>query len=428
MATKRTGIDSTQLIHHPYVAPKDFESPQLPLYKASTVIFPSVQEMKRRRWQDKSAYTYGLHGTPSTFVLEERLASLEGGLFCTLAPSGLSAIAHVHMALLQTGDHVLVPDNVYGPNVTMLERLLSQFGVTSSRYDPLSVEDFKRELRPQTRLVWLEAAGSVTMEFPDVVGLVQVIKAHNMEMGNHSNSSDQAQAQAQSQSQTEHHRPVLCALDNTWGAGLAFNAFDAGVDLSVHALTKYPSGGADVLMGSVVTCSKDIARAVSNAHMYMGTGVGAHDVDAILKGLHSLVLRYDAQDKAARVVAKHLLTEPSIQEVFHPFLPHSPGHEHWKALCVSEERPEGRAAGIFSVRFHAQYTVSQVEGFCDRLKRFKIGYSWGGPMSLVVPYDIPSMRAKSGKRWDSGVVVRFCIGLENPLDLIEDLRESLKQL
>jgi len=421
MATKRTEIDSTQLIHHPYVAPKDFDSPQLPVYKASTVIFPNVREMKRRRWQDKSAYTYGLHGTPSTFVLEERLATLEGGLFCTLTPSGLSAIAHVHMALLQTGDHVLVPDNVYGPSISMLEHLLSQFGVTSSRYDPMSLEDFKRELRPQTRLVWLEAAGSVTMEFPNLLGLVQAVKEHNAQYAQPTHRSPKEEEERV-------HREALCALDNTWGAGLAFNAFDAGVDLTVHALTKYPSGGADVLMGSVVSRSKDIAHALSNAHMYMGTGVGAHDVDAILKGLHSLVLRYDAQDQAARTVAKYLLQEPAIEEVMHPFLPSSEGHEHWRALCVSQERPEGRAAGIFSVRFNAKYSPQEVEGFCDRLKLFKLGYSWGGPVSLVVPYDIPSMRVKSAKRLGSGGVVRFCIGLENPNDLIEDLRQSLKAL
>jgi cystathionine beta-lyase len=123
-----------------------------------------------------------------------------------------------------------------------------------------------------------------------------------------------------------------------------------------------------------------------------------------------------------------LLQEPAIEEVMYPFLPSSEGHEHWRALCVSQERPEGRAAGIFSVRFNAKYSPQEVEGFCDRLKLFKLGYSWGGPVSLVVPYDIPSMRVKSAKRLGSGGVVRFCIGLENPNDLIEDLRQSLKAL
>ena len=412
-ANKMSEIKSTHLIHHPYVAPQEFESPQRPVYKASTVIFPNTREMKNRRWQDKSAYTYGLHGTPSTFELEEKLATLEGGRYCTLVPSGLSAIAHVNLAFLRTGDHVLVPDNAYSPSISMLERFLSPFGVSFSRYDPMSLEDFQRELLPQTRLIWLEAAGSVTMEFPDLKGMVQVVKAHN-EHNEHLQSAER--------------RPSLLALDNTWGAGLAFDPFALGVDLSIHALTKYPSGGGDVLMGSVVSHSSDIAQAVSSAHMYLGTGVGGHDVDAILKGLQSLVLRYDAQDRAARTIAQSLEGRPSIQEVLHPAFPSAQGHHHWRDLCVTAEHPKGRAAGIFSVVFKPSYTAQDVEAFCDRLKLFKLGYSWGGPMSLVLPYDMGAMRRKPAAHLRGGQVVRFCIGLENTQDLMADLHQGLMEL
>ncbi len=403
-------IKSTHLIHHPYQAPQEFESPQAPIYKASTVIFPSVQAMKDRRWQDKSAYTYGLHGTPSTFALEEKLATLEGGTYCSLMPSGLSAIAHVNLAFLHAGDHVLVPDNAYSPNISMLKHLLSNFGITAMRYDPMSLTDFSAKLNERTRLVWLEAAGSVTMEFPDLVGLCKATQAHN---ARHAPSG---------------LRPCLIALDNTWGAGLAFNAFELGVDVTVHALTKYPSGGGDVLMGSVVSKELAIAQALSQAHMHLGTGVGPHDVDAILKGLQSMVLRYEAQDRAARFLAHALMRESAFAEILHPALPHAIGHAHWRALCVTSQKPEGLAAGIFSVVFKPEYSQHRVETFCDRLKLFQIGYSWGGPMSLVLPYDIGAMRECSSAPWRDQHVVRLCIGLEDPQDLLDDLRQALKAL
>ncbi|MBU3648158.1 MAG: cystathionine beta-lyase, partial [Limnohabitans sp.] len=273
---------STDLIHHAYLPPTEFEAPQVGVFKASTVIFPNVAAMRTREWMDKSAYTYGLHGTPTTFTLEERLATLEGGTHCILTPSGLAAIAHVDFALLKTGDEVLIPDNAYAPNKSLAEGELAQFGITHQIYDPMDVNDLAARITPRTRLVWLEAAGSVTMEFPDLVALVQLCKA----------------------------RGVLCALDNTWGAGLAFNAFDLtpgqgelGVDLTIHALTKYPSGGGDVLMGSIVTRDDQLARVLKLSHMRLGTGVGANDAELVLRSLSSMPLRYKAQDTAARALA-----------------------------------------------------------------------------------------------------------------------------
>ena len=189
---------TTDLIHHAYLPPAEFEAPQVGVFKASTVIFPNVAAMRTREWLDKSSYTYGLHGTPTTFTLEERLATLEGGTHCILTPSGLASIAHVGLALLQAGDEVLIPDNAYSPNKALAEGELARFGISHQFYDPMNPGDLAARLSERTRLVWLEAAGSVSMEFPDVIALVQLCKA----------------------------RGVLSVLDNTWGAGLAFNAFD----------------------------------------------------------------------------------------------------------------------------------------------------------------------------------------------------------
>jgi cystathionine beta-lyase len=396
---------STDLIHHAYLPPAEFEAPQVGVFKASTVIFPNVAAMRTREWMDKSAYTYGLHGTPTTFTLEERLSTLEGGTHCILTPSGLAAIAHVDFALLKTGDEVLIPDNAYAPNKSLAEGELAQFGITHQVYDPLDVNDLDARITPRTRLVWLEAAGSVTMEFPDLIALVKLCKA----------------------------RGVLCALDNTWGAGLAFNAFDLtpgqgelGVDLTIHALTKYPSGGGDVLMGSIVTRSDELARVLKLSHMRLGTGVGANDAEMVLRSLASLPLRYKAQDMAARTLATWCASQPAFSQVLHPALSSSPGHAHWQQLCVTPQESEGLAAGIFSVVMDERFTSKQVDAFCDALQLFKIGYSWGGPMSLVMPYNMASSRARSVSHMQRGRVVRFCIGLENVIDLQNDMARALK--
>jgi cystathionine beta-lyase len=395
---------STDLIHHAYLPPAEFEAPQVGVFKASTVIFPNVAAMRTREWMDKSAYTYGLHGTPTTFTLEERLASLEGGTHCILTPSGLAAIAHVDFALLRTGDEVLIPDNAYAPNKSLAEGELAQFGITHQKYDPLDVNDLAARITSRTRLVWLEAAGSVTMEFPDLIAMVQLCKA----------------------------RGVLCALDNTWGAGLAFNAFDLtpgqgelGVDLTIHALTKYPSGGGDVLMGSIVTRSNELARVLKLTHMRLGTGVGANDAEMVLRSLASMPLRYKAQDSAARALVAWCASQTAFSQVLHPALSSSAGHAHWQQLCVTDKEPEGLAAGIFSVVLDERFPAHSVDTFCDSLQLFKLGYSWGGPMSLVMPYNMNRSRAHATSHLQRGCVVRFCIGLEDVNDLQKDISQAL---
>lgn len=402
----------TGLIHHPYVPPEGFASPQPGVFKASTVIFPNVAAMRSREWKDKTGYTYGLHGTPTTYMLEERLATLEGGLQCVLVPSGLGAIANVSLALLKTGDEVLIPDNAYGPGKALAEAELRGWGITPRYYDAMNPQDLRDKIMANTRLVWVEAAGSVTMEFPNLCELVRICKAKN----------------------------VLCALDNTWGAGIAFQPFDLtpgsavtlGVDVSIHALTKYPSGGGDVLMGSVITRDDTLHLKIKLTHMRLGLGVAANDAEAVLRGLPSIALRYRAHDIAARELAQWCQSRPELAQVLHPALAGSPGHAHWQAVCGSSHgsgsrsaNNQGSAAGLFSVMFKASYSVPQVDAFCDGLKLFKLGYSWGGPMSLVVPYDLASMRPAWPAHLSHGTLVRFSIGLEAVADLQADLAQAL---
>jgi len=394
-----TQAPSTSLIHHPYEPPPGFVAPQPGVFKASTVIFPSTAEMRSRTWKERAGYTYGLHGTPTTFTLEERIATLEGGLHTLLLPSGLAAIALVDMALLKAGDEVLIPDNAYGPGKELARHELEGFGIAHRFYDPMDPQSLADAIGPATRLVWLEAAGSVTLEFPDLAALVQVARG----------------------------RGVLTALDNTWGAGLAFNPFDLlpakssqplGVDISVHALTKFPSGGGDVLMGSTTTRDAALHARLSLTRMRMGFGVGANDAELVLRSLPTLPLRYEAQDRAARTLALWWTKRSEVTQVLHPALPDSPGHVHWRRLCRS-------AASLFSVVFDARYSAAQVDAFVDALKVFRIGYSWAGPVSLVVPYELASMRLRPA--W-SGTLVRFAVGLEDAGDLIADCEQALAAL
>ncbi|MBP7451772.1 MAG: PLP-dependent transferase [Ottowia sp.] len=395
----------TQLIHHPYRAPDAFEAPQPGVFKASTVIFPNVAAMRSREWKDKSGYTYGLHGTPTTYTLEARIATLEGGLQTVLVPSGLAAIANVALALLKTGDEVLMPDNAYGPNKTLAEGELAAFGITHQYYDPMDVADLAARITPKTKLVWLEAAGSVTLEMPDLIAQARLCR----------------------------ERGVTSALDNTWGAGLAFNPFNLdgqglAVDVSAHALTKYPSGGGDVLMGSVTTRDAALHLKIKLTHMRLGLGVAANDAEAVLRALPSTALRYRAHDQSARQLARWCQGQSAFAQVLHPALGGSPGHTHWQALCgAADARGEGAAAGLFSVVIDPRYSQAQVDAFCDALKLFKLGYSWGGPISLVVPYELPSMRANG---WPAhlakGTVVRFSTGLEAAEDLQADLARAMK--
>ncbi|MBI3156623.1 MAG: cystathionine beta-lyase [Burkholderiales bacterium] len=386
--------DTTTLIHHPYRPPAGFEAPQVGVHKASTVVFRDVAAMRARDWQHKDGYTYGLHGTPTTFTLEARIAHLEHGRHTLLAPSGLAAIALVDLALLGQGDELLIPSNAYGPGKSLARQQLARYGVGHRLYDPMDPQSLADTIGPATRLVWLEAPGSVTMEFPDLRALLAVAR----------------------------ERGVTTALDNTWGAGIAFDGFDLGdglgADIVMQALTKFPSGGGDVLMGSVTTRDDALHLKLKMAHMDLGLGVGANDAEAVLRSLPSIALRYHAHDRSARALAAWLQARPEIARVLHPALEGSPGHAHWRATCSA-------AAGLFSVVFDARHTPAQVDAFVDALRLFRIGYSWGGPVSLVVPYDLGSMRNPVPYQ---GTLVRFSIGLEAEADLRDDLAQALARL
>jgi cystathionine beta-lyase len=279
------------------------------------------------------------------------------------------------------------------------------WGITHQYYDPMDPQDLEAQISSRTKLVWLEAAGSVTLEFPDLLSLLRICK----------------------------QRKVLTALDNTWGAGLAFKPFDLlpdeepalGVDITAHALTKYPSGGGDVLMGSVITRDAGLHMRLKLTPLRLGLGVGMNDVEAVLRSLPSMALRYRAHDEATRTLALWADSQAEFVQVLHPAMPGSPGHAHWKALCVNGV---GGAAGLFSVLLDERFSRDQTDAFCDALKLFKLGYSWGGPMSLVVPYALAEIRSGWPAYLEKGTLVRFSVGLEAVQDLQQDIEQALAVL
>ena len=388
----------TELIHAPRKAPQYISTVQPPLFRASTIIFENTDALFNRHWTDDYDYSYGTHGTPTTFTLGDSIAQIEGGEYCLLAPSGLSAINLVNSCFLAHGDEVWVADNIYGPNMEHLRNLETRYGITVKVYNAIEVDSFQPTNK--AKLIWLEAAGSVTLEFPNLAGLVNKAKQAN----------------------------VLTALDNTWGAGLAFNAFDfsnqhLSVDLTVHALTKYPSGGGDILMGSVVTRDKNLHHKLFRMHAIQGISVSGDDAAQVQRSLASMQVRYQHQSQSALKLLNWLKKQKEFVQVLHPADESSAGHDYWKEICTT-----GQSAGLVSVIFKPEYTLKDIRKFCDALQLFKLGFSWGGPVSLVMLYNLKDMRVLETTHLQQGLLVRFCIGLEHPTDLIQDIENALKQL
>jgi cystathionine beta-lyase len=382
----------TRIVHPEDQLTPGFDSFSMPVTRASTVVFPSLAAMRALVWSDDSQWRYGLHATPTSLALAQRLAVIEGGKHALLQPSGLSSISNVYFGLMKTGDHVMIPDNAYSPNRDHADWLVADFGLEVTYYDPLIGAGIDGLIRPNTKLIWLEAPGSVTMEVQDVPAITRVARA----------------------------RKILTAIDNTYSAGLAFKPFDHGVDISVQALTKYQSGASDILMGATITADKAIHMRLKSARMHMGLGVSSDDCSLVLRSLPSMQIRFDAHDRTALSLAHWLKTRPEISVVLHPALEDCPGHEFFK-------RDFTGAGGLFSVVFHKRYSPAQIDTFVEALENFAIGWSWGGANSLAMPYDVKSMRT-AGVWPHDGVLVRFYIGLEDEADLRADLERALTGL
>jgi cystathionine beta-lyase len=387
-STRKTSLQ-TRIVHPEDRISAGFDAFPVPVTRASTVVFPDLAAMRALVWSDDSQWRYGLHGTPTSLALAQRLAAIEGGKHALLQPSGLGAISNVYFALVKSGDHVLVPDNAYSPNREHADWLAADFGIEVTYYDPMIGAGIDALIKPNTKLIWLEAPGSVTMEVQDVPAITAVARARN----------------------------VVTALDNTYAAGIAFKPFEHGVDISVQALTKYQSGASDILMGATITFDHEMHKRLKRARMRMGIGVSADDCSLVLRSLPTMQIRYEAHDRTALALARWLKTRPEIAAVLHPALADCPGHEFF-------ERDFTGAGGLFSVVFDKRYSPEQIDAFVEALENFAIGWSWGGAHSLAMPYNIKPMRTAAAWPHD-GVLVRLYVGLEDEADLKADLEQAL---
>jgi cysteine-S-conjugate beta-lyase len=380
----------TKLIHTETSAPSGFRSLVTPVYRGSTTLFARAADVDDDWRQDRVGYTYGLHGTPTALELAARVTELERGYHTFLTPGGQGAIALIYLAHVSAGDHVLVPDSVYGPNRSFARKVLARFGVTVEFYAPTMGADIDSLMRPATRLVWCESPGSVTMEVQDVPAIVDVAHRHG----------------------------AVVALDNTYSAGVYFDAFGHGVDVTMQALTKYIGGHSDVLLGSVTVRDDAGYERVGGVLQFLGMGVSPDECSLALRGMQTLAVRLDALEKSTLTVARWLAERPEIERVLHPALPSCPGHELWR-------RDFTGSTSVFSIVFRDEYSKEQILGFVDALELFEIGYSWGGVTSLALPqFALP--RNRPTVRQSS--LVRLNIGLERTEDLIADLDRALAAL
>ncbi len=375
------------MIHSDVKVPQGYRSLASPVFRGSTTLFTDAASVNDSWDQYEVGYTYGLYGTPTTLELAGKICELENGYRTIITPGGQGAISLINLALLKSGDHILIPENVYTPNRQLARNVLRRFGVEVGFYPPEIGAGIKDLLQENTRLIWCENPGSITMEVQDVPAIAEAA----------------------------HARGALVALDNTWSAGVYFDAFAHGADITMQALTKYVGGHSDVLLGSATVKDPKLYQQLGATQQLLGSASSPDDCSLALRGMRTLAVRLKHIEASALRIALWLAARPEIERVLHPALEDSPGHEIWK-------RDFTGSAGVFSIVVKPETTKAQVLQFVDKLELFEIGYSWGGVASLAVAYDF--QRAKG--RPDYGHrIVRLNVGLEDTEDLVEDLGRSL---
>ncbi len=385
--TKRRDSEATRLIRAGKAPADLLRTVGPPIQKGSTVLIGKAAAL-----YDDRRPTYGRGGLATQETLASALAELEGARAVKLFPSGLAAVGGAILAVVKAGDDVLVTDAIYKPIRRFCDRVLGRFGVTIRYFAPDAEPQAVMALAtPATRLIVLESPGSLTFEMQDVPAIARMARA----------------------------RGVLTLMDNTWGAGLIFKPLAHGVDLSIQSLTKYVGGHSDVFMGSAATAVPDLAQALERTIVDFGWSVSGDDAYQMLRGLRTLPTRLGRHGASSLKVAAWLREQPEVAQVLHPALPGAPGHELWR-------RDYAGAAGLFSVVLKPAPDPA-VEAFLDRLRLFGLGFSWGGFESLALTAD-PQFDVRKQRPAFEGPVVRLNIGLEDPDDLIADLRQGLDML
>lgn len=366
-----------------------FASLSPPVWRASTVVFPSLDAFVTRKTRLPDGFTYGTTGTPTQRALETRIAGLDQASHCVIAPSGQAAICLALLVAVQAGDHLLMTESAYGAARTFAMQHLAQLGVEVELYDPRIGAGIAQLFRSNTRLVWMESPGSITMEVQDVPAIVAAAARHS----------------------------ILTAIDNTWASPLGFQALSYGVDLCVQACTKYMGGHSDVLMGSITMNDSPLYRRVRQLQAVMGQAVSAEDCFLVSRGLDTLQVRLRQQVSSAAKIAAALQRHAMVRRVLYPSLASSPDHDLWRRDFVG-------TGSVFSLQLQpAPYEA--YSALFSEFERFAIGASWGGVHSIAAFYPAEEIAGRKYRPCD-GPLMRLSIGLEDPDELIAELATALQ--
>lgn len=367
------------------------------IQRASSLVFDTVEAKKHAtRNRANGELFYGRRGTLTHFSLQEAMCELEGGAGCALFPCGAAAVANTILAFVEQGDHVLMTNTAYEPSQDFCTKILAKLGVTTSWFDPLIGADIARLVRPETRVVFLESPGSITMEVHDVPAIVAAVRQVAPE--------------------------AIIMLDNTWAAGILFKALDFGIDISIQAGTKYLIGHSDAMVGTAVANARCWPQLRENAYL-MGQMLDADTAYMTSRGLRTLGVRLRQHHESSLRIAEWLAQHPQVARVNHPALPGSKGHEFWK-------RDFTGSCGLFSFVLSKRLNDAELAEYLDNFSLFSMAYSWGGFESLILanqPEQIAHIRPDAEVDF-SGTLIRLHIGLENVDDLQADLAAGFARI
>ncbi|HGF6049856.1 TPA: cystathionine beta-lyase [Klebsiella pneumoniae] len=367
------------------------------IQRASSLVFDTVEAKKHAtRNRANGELFYGRRGTLTHFSLQEAMCELEGGAGCALFPCGAAAVANTILAFVEQGDHVLMTNTAYEPSQDFCTKILAKLGVTTSWFDPLIGADIARLVRPETRVVFLESPGSITMEVHDVPAIVAAVRQVAPE--------------------------AIIMIDNTWAAGILFKALDFGIDISIQAGTKYLIGHSDAMVGTAVANARCWPQLRENAYL-MGQMLDADTAYMTSRGLRTLGVRLRQHHESSLRIAEWLAQHPQVARVNHPALPGSKGHEFWK-------RDFTGSSGLFSFVLSKRLNDAELAEYLDNFSLFSMAYSWGGFESLILanqPEQIAHIRPDAEVDF-SGTLIRLHIGLENVDDLQADLAAGFARI
>lgn len=378
----------TQLIHAGRSKKWTGNAVNPPVVRASTIVFDTMSELKEAtRQRGNRVPFYGRRGTQTHFAFQEAMCELEGGAGCALYPCGAAAVSGALLSFLKQGDHLLMVDTAYEPTRSLCEKLLAGFGITTTYYDPMLGADIVKLIQPNTKVIFLESPGSLTMEVQDIPAICQVAQAHN----------------------------IITILDNTWASPILCRPFELGVDISIQAATKYIIGHSDVMLGTASANEKYWPQLREHSYL-MGYCASADDVYAASRGLRTLGVRLKQHEQNALTIANWLAKRPEVAAMRHPAFTESPGHQFFKRDFTGSN-------GLFSFVLK-QGTALQVQAFIEGMQHFKMGFSWGGYESLITAtLNVQALRTAT--TWPyAGPLIRLHIGLEDPEDLLADLEQA----